>query len=362
MAEYFQNTYLNRTREWASCFRIGTKANTTMLVESFHRVLKAVYLEKKHNRRVDHLLFKLLKLARDKAYEQLIKAEKGKITAKSRDGLKRHKKGLTLNVNVKNENEWEVPSVDVPGKSYKVQKTSFDSCSCSLKCPLCGACVHNFFCTCMDFSIRGVTCAHIHAASILSQNDDVDTDNTSAEHIIEMDIDQKRQRLSELIPRTDSTTLPSLEETRKKVMKELGELGDLIANAPNQDTLQSVLRHIQATKVVARGLSIIGKDHMYIKTKHIPPNKLMEKQKRFFVTKSKRQVKRQKMCISEEASKDLEETEADVCAFCFNTDPPGQADEIVHWMECGRCSIWAHTTCDYFEGDTQEYICCMCRQ
>jgi len=48
----------------------------------------------------------------------------------------------------------------------------------------------------------------------------------------------------------------------------------------------------------------------------------MEKHKRFFAIKSKHQLKRQKMCISEDASKDLEETEADV------SDPPGQADEI----------------------------------
>lgn len=136
-----------------------------MLVESFHRMLKFIYLERKQNRRVDHLLYKLLKIARDKSYEQLIKTEKGKITAKSRESLKRHEKALALNVTRKAENEWKVMS-DVPGKSHQVQKTSLEPCPCSLKCPLCDACVHTLSCTCMDFAIRGVVCGHIHAASM----------------------------------------------------------------------------------------------------------------------------------------------------------------------------------------------------
>lgn len=78
MAEYFERTYLNRTREWASCYRIGTQANTNMYAESFHYVLKEIYLERKQSRRIDHLLYKLLKIARYKAFDQLIKAEKGK--------------------------------------------------------------------------------------------------------------------------------------------------------------------------------------------------------------------------------------------------------------------------------------------
>ena len=351
MAEYFRRAYLNRTREWASCYRIGTKANTNMLVESFHRVLKDTYLERKQNRRVDHLLYKLLKIARDKAYEQLIKAEKGKITAKSRESLKRHEKGVALTVSVKNKNIWEVLSSDVPGKSYIVQKTSSEPCSCSLKCPLCGACVHTFSCTCMDFAIRGFVCAHIHASIMYSSQE---SNSKILDRQPNIDINHKRQRLTELIPKNNDVSHPSLEDVRMKVMKEIAELGDLVSNAPNIDTLESVLKHIKATKVVAKGLSLIGKDHMYVKTKHIPPNKLIDKQKRFFSTKSKRHVKHQKLYISEEGSRNLDETEADICAFCYKTDPPGQTEDIVRWMECGNCKIWAHESCDYFAGDTEE--------
>ena len=40
--------------------------------------LKEVYLERKQNRQVDHLLYKLRKISRDKAFEQWLKAEKGR--------------------------------------------------------------------------------------------------------------------------------------------------------------------------------------------------------------------------------------------------------------------------------------------
>ena len=68
LAKYFETEYAGRTREWAACFRVGSRANINMFVERFHRTLKEVYLEKKQNRRVDHLIFKLRKISRNKAY------------------------------------------------------------------------------------------------------------------------------------------------------------------------------------------------------------------------------------------------------------------------------------------------------
>ena len=53
--------------------------------------MKEVYMERKENRRIDHLLSTLRKIALDKAYEQWIKAEKGKVTIRQRESTKRHK-------------------------------------------------------------------------------------------------------------------------------------------------------------------------------------------------------------------------------------------------------------------------------
>ena len=62
-----------------------------MYVESFHRVLKIVYLESKQNRRVDHLLSVLLRFAKDKAFDQISKLEKGKSTHRIKEIVKRHR-------------------------------------------------------------------------------------------------------------------------------------------------------------------------------------------------------------------------------------------------------------------------------
>ena len=47
---YFKKTYCNRVEQWATCYRLGTVANTNMFIESFHRLLKIVYLQQKQQR------------------------------------------------------------------------------------------------------------------------------------------------------------------------------------------------------------------------------------------------------------------------------------------------------------------------
>ena len=66
----FKDTYCTHVEQWATCYRVGTPMNTNMFSESFHRVL---YLQHKHNRGGDFLLYTLLKIARDKAFDQLQK-------------------------------------------------------------------------------------------------------------------------------------------------------------------------------------------------------------------------------------------------------------------------------------------------
>ena len=69
-SKYFKENYCNRLGEWASYFHIGSVVNTNMFLESFHKTLKVVYLEHKHNRQIDYLLHTLLKIACDKSFEQ----------------------------------------------------------------------------------------------------------------------------------------------------------------------------------------------------------------------------------------------------------------------------------------------------
>ena len=67
-AKYFSIHYAKRTEEWASCYRKSAKINTNMYIESFHRILKYVYLKGRMNKRVDNLIHILMKVSRDKAF------------------------------------------------------------------------------------------------------------------------------------------------------------------------------------------------------------------------------------------------------------------------------------------------------
>ena len=68
--------------------------NTNMHSEAFHHVL---YLHHKQNKRIDHLMHILPKIARDKAFEQLQKLEKGKTLTEFVTN-KTHKRALSYSV------------------------------------------------------------------------------------------------------------------------------------------------------------------------------------------------------------------------------------------------------------------------
>ena len=136
-----------------------------MYAEAFHRVLKHSYLKGKRNKRLDKLLHILLRYARDKAFDRIIKLEKGKTNPRTRMISKRHneseKLSFSLIVNEVN-NSWTVQSSSKE-QTYCVNKEE-ESCpfNCLLKCNTCDICVHMYSCTCYDAVINGTICKHIH--------------------------------------------------------------------------------------------------------------------------------------------------------------------------------------------------------
>ena len=175
-AEYLNSRYCRNLEQWALCYRIGTPINTNMHIESSHRVLKIVYLQHKHNRRVDYLMhiesshrvlkivylqhkhnrrvdylmhiesshrvlkivylqhkhnrrvdyliYILLRIARDKAFDQLQKLEKGKLTHRICDINKRHKTALSFVslavIELVNNNCYSISSQSWPGVIYSI--------------------------------------------------------------------------------------------------------------------------------------------------------------------------------------------------------------------------------------------------
>ena len=116
--QYYISTYGKRKNEWALCYRQGAFTNTNMYVEAFHRVLKYIYLKGKVNKRVDICLHALIKIARDKFFERLVKLSKGKCCLKIDEIRKRHDKSELLDLNLVteiSETEYRVDSASDNG-------------------------------------------------------------------------------------------------------------------------------------------------------------------------------------------------------------------------------------------------------
>ena len=148
--------------------------STQMYAESFHRVLEHVYMKGNINKRLDSVIHLIMKYARDKALDRIMKAEKGKSTRRTNIINKKHQESLKLltsNVCMKDDDSWKVKysSTDI---AYLVRKET-DICqyNCFIKCQLCSICIHNYSCSCDDYIQRGTIVnifTYLYVASVRS--------------------------------------------------------------------------------------------------------------------------------------------------------------------------------------------------
>ena len=126
------------------------------------------------NKRLDNCIYILLKLARDKGFERLIKIEKGKNIARLNVIRERHKSSLKFSIDTVTETEknssWDVMSKDGT-LTYTVSFLS-NTCSeqCQIRCRDCDICVHNYTCNCADALIHYTICKHIHLVARIATN------------------------------------------------------------------------------------------------------------------------------------------------------------------------------------------------
>lgn len=184
-------------------------------------------------------------------------------------------------------------------------------------------CVHLFDCTCLDDVIRGVVCHHVHAVSMANPTQvkgggDWNQCRGDAWRFGQFDSTSKEYK-----------NCTELEDLRRNALSVIAELTDVIQIAPNSDTVHAALRHVCLAISMARGLAVIGTGHQYLKTKSYPANKLVEKQKQFFSTKTKRNIKGKSSVLSESTVQELNNIDPYVCTFCFKEDPPSVMDWVL---------------------------------
>jgi hypothetical protein len=164
--QYFNQKYVPRKHQWAKCFHLRAGINTNMYLEAFHYVLKYIYLNGKVNKRVDRCVHMLLKYARDKTFDRILKKEKGKTTAKITSINQRHKHSTSLSLSkVKqiSDTEWEfISSSTTAIYTVTFLQQPCPALNCFLRCQQCKICIHSYTCNCPDSLIIASICKHVH--------------------------------------------------------------------------------------------------------------------------------------------------------------------------------------------------------
>lgn len=271
--EYFIQQYCQNPQEWAGCYRKHAFINTNMYAESFHRVLKYVYLKGKVNKRMDFCINVLLRYARDKAFDRLLKLEKGKSTKRNSAILHRHQLSLTLPLSLvtpQGSNQWNVQSSTKQNIVYTVEKNE-EGCpgECWIRCQACSVCIHSFTCTCPDSLLHGVICKHIHL---------VIRSNGKLEQVKK----HKKQFCSETILTSvqNKSKLGTQKSTKDKLYLKLSSIAANITNVDDLETLLSIEKHLNSCTSLLKLCNYVKKLE--------PANKHIQKQRNFFPTKRKK--------------------------------------------------------------------------
>ena len=294
-ALYF-DAYCMRAEEWAYCYRKGTAANTNMYLESFHNVLKTAYMERKANRRVDTLLHTLLKVARDKAFERLIKVEKKTHSRKLQDIDKRHVV-LLSELPQLTDGGWFVASQTSAGQMYFVIPAS-QSCNCLLHCSTCKCCPHMYECSCIDFAVHATVCKHVHTIHHLRQ---INASGDFMEVEGETSVSASPSQIEPEIVNNDAEVQPTdnvvSSVTAKKTCKELcilqcrQLLAAVTAGNFSDEAFAAATKHAKAAMATLDVSSAAKPGRLHVRNK-LPANKKLVTQFRFRSIRQKRQPTR----------------------------------------------------------------------
>ena len=290
-----------------------------MYLESFHRVLKILYLNHKQNRRIDSLLVTLLRVARDKAFECLRKQEMGKKSHKICEVNKRHKRALLLKLSsaAQIENtEWKVQSQSSPDTNYVIEKAQ-ESCGCKLQCTDCEICPHNYTCTCLDSILHATVCKHVHLVHMKYMQKD--TNSISEDPTLLTDT---YSYFTSLLSNKKPDT--SLTQTKTSLLKKLQKLEALVTNCQNIDAIQTANRHVQAAISVITVINQQSTEKKLPVKQKVSPNQNCEHQ-HFFSTKKRRYsstptLSRPTVKEINKIEKDLESADVKFCGSCLKDD------------------------------------------
>ncbi|KAK3924323.1 Methionyl-tRNA formyltransferase [Frankliniella fusca] len=245
--DYFKTYCLKKRMQWAKCYRRFPHGNveTTMYVESFHNILKTIYLKRKPNKRIETLVNLLLEVEED----YYTRRQTTICTVAPREQYfqyisERHLKGVNIpcdDVQEYDENGskyWIIESQSIPGVQYKVFRNS-DTCTqpgmCFFQCHATDChdnlCAHMYMCTCPDDILL---CKHIH--KVHSKFYTSQDNNLFLSDEVQFHYNEEEQ--------TSTTTTVNIRQEKEEadLLKSLEELADHIKHDSVKQLLYPYLR------------------------------------------------------------------------------------------------------------------------
>jgi hypothetical protein len=288
--KYFMKYYYGRARMWAYCYRKGSKLNTNMHIESFHRKLKHLYLDGKKTRRLDKCIHELLNLINDEKFDNYIKSHKGKLTKKTTRTFQRHKAAqqLTLPCSKVSENSWKIVSA-TDETNYEITKIHDCNNDCLITCRLCSCCLSAYKCTCHDNLILNNMCKHIHY--IVLQN-------------TPLHYNGPLNKNNEIACTTNNETiLPNTKVLIPDFTQQLFLISQKLTSQEHIDptVAEQVKKHLNAVQHLLE-IPVSKKSHD-ISNLPEPVNKKIVPQKRFYSVKKQKSQKRKHLCNPTEVEK-----------------------------------------------------------
>lgn len=298
--KYFESTYAKRADQWALCYRKCVGLTTNNYVEAMHKTLKHGFLQGKHNRRLDKLIWVLFLMTADKIYARGIARVKGIPDRRKTVLFQKHKASMEFaesDIKAVGEGEWQVKSQSLQKFWHTVQTTSKVCSGCELHCEYCKACHNMYTCSCLDHVTHAHMCKHIHAVALqqlqhgvsLNLADQADSSvDLGSECFLAVDdpgslmasaqeiVCSAAQKMPE---RTQGALQTSMEAAFQTAMKIIPERNPEECQAIYDDFMKFIAKH----KLHGSSQQPASK-----KSKVMPPNKNVEKQPRYGVRKDKR--------------------------------------------------------------------------
>lgn len=267
---YFRNNYSEKVAYWAYYYRLYCELNTNMHIENIHRLIKHIYLNGKKVQRLDKAIHALMKMIRDKLFDQMIILNKGKVSSKISNLRQRHKASENLNLNILKRQYlvWDISSETKPFM-YTIEKIEI-GCDCLLRCEECKICIHEYVCSCIDSAIQFNMCKHIHYLCKINYANS----------------QQPRLANSELSSSENNST-ESL-KNRKEIFKlKISKMLNDIQNIEEMAALENLVNPFDAMLLAIRSnKQIVTKDTVH----KIPSNKKISPQRKIFSTKKSKKA------------------------------------------------------------------------